>query len=648
MLLKKLGLVFPIIIAGLVLAGGVLTSPVALAATEADFTEIVWTRVANQPYANAEGQGVILNGRLYSFGGFDALKPCCTPTRRAYYYTPETDTWTRITDLPKGLTHGGFATDGVRYVYYAGGYIENATQTGQIFGTRQVWRYDALLDVYSALPELPKINSTGSMALVNGKLHYLGGTIRGSNGDPDVDLPDHYTFDLNAYASNLNEKWVDITETAPLPNPRQLAGIHVMGGLIYYIGGQHEHDGQLVPQNDVHTYNPVTGVWTQVADLPEVGLNHIGSSAMEIGGRLIVVGGQSWSCPVDCVKDTVLAYDPATNTWSELTPLPVPQFSGVGGVLNGALYYSGGSKNWDSNYKRATWKGVPVLLDATAEPTDAPTEVATDMPTEVATDMPTEAATDMPTEMATDVATEAATEMPTEAATDAPTEMPTDVATDAATGVATDTPTDMATDAATGVATDAPTEMATDAPTSAATNAPTTVPTTVPTADATGTPVSATELLLDGSFEFDADGDKLPDAWKLKQPSGDRLICKPARVAVGLCAFQFKGGAGEASSLTQTVDIAMFSFAAGDTLDLSGYWRAKPTVAGKIKVIVKYADTTPKSVINLQLPPTSGYEAFSGAVTLGSGSIAKLKVIITHRSLTGKTLVDGLSLKLNP
>jgi N-acetylneuraminic acid mutarotase len=66
-------------------------------------------------------------------------------------------------------------------------------------------------------------------------------------------------------------------------------------------------------------------------------------------GRIIVAGGEvghgDWI-------DDVYAYDPTTNAWAELTSLPGPRFSGVAGVIDGAIYFTTGSS------QTTTWRGV--------------------------------------------------------------------------------------------------------------------------------------------------------------------------------------------------------------------------------------------------------------------------------------------------
>jgi N-acetylneuraminic acid mutarotase len=140
----------------------------------APITDIAWSTVAPQPIGTSEAQAVVVNGTLYSFGGFDQQTSCCTPTDRAYAYDPAADTWASLAPLPGmpeddgpgtlpgGVTHAGVTTDG-SVIYFAGGYTANAAGTGQIFGTNNVWAYDPASDSYSFLPDLPQPRAAGGL-----------------------------------------------------------------------------------------------------------------------------------------------------------------------------------------------------------------------------------------------------------------------------------------------------------------------------------------------------------------------------------------------------------------------------------------------------------------------------------------------------
>jgi hypothetical protein len=174
----------------------------------------------------------------------------------------------------------------------------------------------------------------------------------------------------------------------------------------------------------------------------------------------------------------------------------------------------------------------------------------------------------------------------------------------------------------------------------------------VPSATPTATPlVEGTELLQNGDFEQkDATEEPSLSPWTVKNGSGDKMKCnKPDKVLArtGQCAFQFKGNVGENAKLTQTITSDIITFIPGERLTLNLYINTKnPSVSGKVKLSVKYTDTTlTPDKVSLNLRPTSGYEAFNGEVTLKSGGVAKVKLSISHKSGSGKIYVDSISLR---
>lgn len=329
-----------------------------------EFTSITWGTVASQPYPVYEAQGKVVKGKLYTFGGFDYAKMQqgnWTPTSRAYVYNPLSNTWAGIASMPAmngtnygGVTHAGFTTDGTD-IYFAGGYTSNSTGSGQIFGTKEVWKYIVSENRYLRLPNLPRSLGSGQLEYLNGKLHHIAGF----PGNPNTtdELGDHYVLDLN----NLAGGWKAL---APLPNPKNHPGSTVYAGKIYFIGGQHGNDHTSVPLKDVHTYDPATNSWTKVADMPvpdgTTGRAHISSSVIVVGSRILVIGGETSH---NIRTNMVSAYSPATNTWQNLTPFPKSVSGGVAGNLDGNIYYTGGPP-----HTKATYKGIPASQSTTLAP----------------------------------------------------------------------------------------------------------------------------------------------------------------------------------------------------------------------------------------------------------------------------------------
>ncbi|MDF9796581.1 PKD repeat protein/N-acetylneuraminic acid mutarotase [Catalinimonas alkaloidigena] len=315
-----------------------------------------WSAGTPQPLGNSEGQSEIVNGKLYSFSGFDIEKrPAYTPTERAYVYDPQTEAWTLLSPMPKmhpnsahgGVTHAGFTTDGTD-IYFAGGYAANANGNGQIFGTKYVYKYLVASDTYERLPDLPIARSAGGLEYIDGKLYYFGGT----NVARTEDQGDLFVLDLN----NMNGGWTNLT-ASPMPNPRNHLGSAVVDGKLYVVGGQHEQDGDLTTQDDVHRFDPATGIWTKVTDLPDIeevpsnlspGKGHITNSTFVYDGKIFVLGGEyKFLGPY---SKSVMAYDPATDEWTRYSDMPTVRSSGIAGVVNGVLYYSTG-RNSSTTYQ---------------------------------------------------------------------------------------------------------------------------------------------------------------------------------------------------------------------------------------------------------------------------------------------------------
>lgn len=129
------------------------------------------------------------------------------------------------------------------------------------------------------------------------------------------------------------------------------------GGKFYLTGGGREQKA----------YDPQTNSWRQVAPLPSA-VDHV--QAVELAGLIYYVGGLVPAYLAQSV-DTVYIYHPATDTFS--TGAPIPRGRGAGGVAvyQGKIYYAGGiskgaSVPWFDVYDPATntWASLPDLPKA--------------------------------------------------------------------------------------------------------------------------------------------------------------------------------------------------------------------------------------------------------------------------------------------
>lgn len=329
--------------------------------------QIVWSSIAPSEISRHEAQGAAVNGKLYVFGGYS---PCpleapgsnqCNfkPTARSDVYDPKTNTWTRLPDMPVGLTHGGVAVIGSD-IYIAGGYP--ASGGSQAFSTTAVRKFDTVNLTWSMLPPLPAARGGGELSEVGRVLHFFGGSNASRN-----DVSTHWALDLD----NLAAGWVT---KAPVPVPTQFAslnptGLNHLGGVtlngkIYVVGGQHFQDGDArFPAATLFAYDPVTNTWdTNLAPLPR-GRSHTNATTFAMDGKIVVVGGEG--VPLAAVEYDVIVYDPATNEWTYSTPIPPVitgngprgRNSGVADVIDGVIYYANGT------FQSTGIKGVVISLE---------------------------------------------------------------------------------------------------------------------------------------------------------------------------------------------------------------------------------------------------------------------------------------------
>ncbi len=118
-----------------------------------------------------------------------------------------------------------------------------------------------------------------------------------------------------------------------------------MRGSIYVIGGF--TTGGL-PSAAVERYDPESDRWELVAPMP-VALNH--AAAVSYRGRLYVVGGYTGAPfslgigfgPVASASRGFYRYDPTTNRWSEMPPAPTPRAAFAAAVYRDKLLLAGGA-----------------------------------------------------------------------------------------------------------------------------------------------------------------------------------------------------------------------------------------------------------------------------------------------------------------
>jgi N-acetylneuraminic acid mutarotase len=128
-----------------------------------------------------------------------------------------------------------------------------------------------------------------------------------------------------------------------------------LDGKIYALGGTHGHDRT---QNDLKAcecFEPATGKWSEIANLPD-GRSHFEGSTIIHDGRIVIIGGRcNSSTPVRNVVGDLLEYDPKTDAWSAVGTMPENVLAPSAAIIAGRIVVIGGGLNNPRPLTGNTW-----------------------------------------------------------------------------------------------------------------------------------------------------------------------------------------------------------------------------------------------------------------------------------------------------
>jgi N-acetylneuraminic acid mutarotase len=208
-------------------------------------------------------------------------------------------------------------------IYVMGGY------GGDRQNSAVVQVYDSATDTWSYGPPLPMAIHHAMPAVVNGRLFIIGGEVGGTGTPVDPSTYADTLFELDPAAGMWQLR-------APLPVGRSSGAVGIIDGKVYVAGGRPPHGAEFA------VYDPAADAWTKLPDLPTQ-RNHLAAGVVD--GKLYVVGGRFGGGVGSEMTAIVEVYDPATNTWRAGTPLPEPRAGLTGTVVDGCLYAIAGEGN---------------------------------------------------------------------------------------------------------------------------------------------------------------------------------------------------------------------------------------------------------------------------------------------------------------
>lgn len=301
-----------------------------------------WATAAPVPQGAEEVYGIAAGGKLYVFGG---LALAWKPIGMVMEYDSAADRWTRKRDMPAYHHHFALAELGGK-IYMLGGFQLPERGKPTWVPVNNAWEYDPANDTWKALAALPSARGSANALAVNGRVHLIGGAALPAGTKEEwlhpsrnVSVGTHEVYDP---ASN---SWA---KRADMPTPRNHAAAGVLDGRIYVAGGR---TGSVFIPNAfnvdlVEEYNPATDQWVLRAPMP----TPRSATAWGVhGGRLYVAGGEVRHRDYWATYTTVEAFDPKSNTWQRLPPMPLPRHGLAGGVLGDRFHLVSGSVQSGTN-----------------------------------------------------------------------------------------------------------------------------------------------------------------------------------------------------------------------------------------------------------------------------------------------------------
>jgi glucose/arabinose dehydrogenase len=262
-----------------------------------------WRELAPTGPERQEVSYVQLGAKLYLAGG----------DTRHQVYDPSTNSWREVAPLPERLDHiQGVALAG--RIYYVGG-LESWPRPQ----ASSVFVYDPETDTFSRGASMPRGRGAGGVAVFGGKIYYAGGLHDG------LAVPWFDVYDPDA------DRWAQLPD---MPRPRDHFQAVVEGGRLYAIGGRQVELGTELVENDAYSF--ASASWTTgLAPLPTP---RGGFAAAIVGHEILVIGGEI----AGSALGTVEAYNPRTDTWRTLDPMPTARHGIQAAVCDGGVFVAAG------------------------------------------------------------------------------------------------------------------------------------------------------------------------------------------------------------------------------------------------------------------------------------------------------------------
>jgi len=242
----------------------------------------------DQPPAFSRHTSVLVNGRIFVFGGYDGFGT----NYELAVFNPVTFTWTSIS-------------------------------RSQVRG------------------EIPYSRTNHAAAAVGSKMYIFGGNNNSETTGRYQVLDDFYCLDTDTLT------WTNLTHSVGGIRPTHRSGhtLTSIGNKLYLFGGGvwNETNGWVEKYNDIHMFDTRTNSWSKPSCTGDIDTSTF-SISFAVGRFLFVFGGGSK--PKHCVTNDIYILDTSSYVWShpefEDAAKPQPRDMGTACLVGSAVYFMGG------------------------------------------------------------------------------------------------------------------------------------------------------------------------------------------------------------------------------------------------------------------------------------------------------------------
>ncbi len=293
-----------------------------------------WQIVSELPTQRTGFATAVVDGKIYLIGGTpfqNRRGPYGLPTVEVY--DPKNNSWERVADMPTPRTSAETAVvNGT--IYVCGGYngIDNRLVNLKFLDI--VEAYDPQNDTWTRKQGMSGARVDFGMGVVAGKIYSMGGYVHPLEKEPEAP----WRIDLVEAYDPAPDTWM---KRAKMQRRRDGFGVGVVNNHIYAIGGRGWP--QVGPGGPflkvIEEYNPKINRWEWKNEMPELRLSF---STVVLDDVIYLIGGFIWQNRVPQYMATVDTYNPETEEWSDIPPMPTPFMPFGAAVVDGNIYVFGG------------------------------------------------------------------------------------------------------------------------------------------------------------------------------------------------------------------------------------------------------------------------------------------------------------------